>query len=137
MLRWPGRIAPARDDEHAVSSVDLAPTILRACGIEPAAAMPGIDLLDAAAVSRREAVFGAIFTHDAVDIRRPAANVMYRWCVAGRWKLIVPDAAIVPDRQAELYDVVADPLETSDLLAARPRDAARLRALLDAWWPAR
>ncbi len=134
LLRWPGKIAPARDDTALASSIDLVPTILRACGLEPTAEMPGLDLLDRDALVRRTAVFGEIFTHDAVDIEKPVASLMYRWTIEGRWKLIVPHWANVPDRQAELYDIVTDPTETRDLLTAHPEEAARLRSLIDGWW---
>ena len=40
------------------------------------------------AVERWPAVFGEVFTHNARDIRRPGANLRYRWCVAAPWKLI-------------------------------------------------
>ncbi len=59
---------------------------------------------------------------------------MYRWGIEGRWKLIVPHWANMPDRQAELYDLVSDPHETRDLLTTHPREAARLQSLIDGWW---
>ncbi len=135
MFSWPGRIEPSRDTTTLVSSVDLVPTILRACGLQPTPRMPGVDLLDTDALKTRGAIFGGIFTHDAIDIEKPAANLMYRWGIEGRWKLIVPHFRNVPDRQAELYDLEVDPHETRDLLVEQPERAARLRALIDAWWP--
>ena len=137
MLRLPGRIEPKRDDETPVVSVDLAPTILTACGLDPATDMPGLNLLDKEALSNREAIFGETFTHNAIDVRNPASSLEYRWCIEGRWKLIVPNPANVPGGQTELYDVIADPHETENLAAKDPDRAARIRGLIDAWWPAR
>ncbi len=134
MVRWPGRVKPGRDEQHPVSSIDLAPTILRAAGVTPPAVMPGVDLLDAAAVARRSAVFGASFLHDAVDVDDPAAGLRHRWVVAGEWKLIVPDKRQVPDGPVELYHLSTDPGETKNLAAAEPARLAELRKLLDAWW---
>ncbi len=134
MLRWPGKITPARDDTTLASSIDLVPTILRACGLEPTPEMQGLDLLDKKTLGKRQAIFGEIFTHNAVEIEKPIANLMYRWGIEGRWKLIVPHWANVPDRQAELYDIVSDPHETRDLLTTRPDEAARLQSLIDGWW---
>ena len=37
--------------------------------------MPGVNLLDAAAVARRPAIFGECFTHNAVDLDDPAAGL--------------------------------------------------------------
>ncbi len=137
MLRWPGRIEPARDEQTPVISIDLAPTILTACGLEPTSEMQGLDLLDTDALSRRKAIFGATFTHNAIDVHAPASSVEYRWCIEGAWKLLVPNAATVPDRQIELYDLPADPHEENNLAAAKPDRVARLTGLIHAWWPAR
>lgn len=147
LLRWPGRIAPRREERTAVSCVDLATTMLPACGVRPLAAMPGVNLLDARSVARRKAVFGSIFVHTSVDINRPAANLKYRWIVRGHWKLIAPYA---PNRELELwerrgrpawmkdepelFDLAADPFEERDLAPRRPDQVRRLLAELDRWW---
>jgi arylsulfatase A-like enzyme len=136
LVRWPGRVRPGRSDTP-VSSIDLAPTILRAVGRPPTADMPGLDLLDAAALARRPALFGEIFEHNAIDIRRPAANLQYRWVLAGGWKLIRPHAATVPAGRPELYMVARDPDETDDLAGAEPQRVAELTKLLDGWWAPR
>jgi uncharacterized sulfatase len=134
LLRWPGRILPRRDETTLASSIDLAPTVLCACGIEPGAGMPGVDLLSPSAAAARGAVFGSIFTHNAIDIEAPGANVLYRWVVQGRWKLIVPHFANVPDAPIELYDLSADPHETRNLAVDEERRAAELLHRLDRWW---
>jgi uncharacterized sulfatase len=144
MIRWPSRVAPRMVDTP-VSSIDIAPTLLRACGLKPADAMQGMNLLDEQAVKERKAIFGACYTHNAVDIHAPATSVTYRWCIAdGRWKLIIPNPANVaaakkPGREVgvELYDVVADPNEEKNLAAAQPDRVAELTKLIDGWWPAK
>ena len=134
MVRWPAKIKPRRDEQTLVSSIDLAPTILAACGLQPRADLQGINLLDIAAgqPSARTALYGEIFTHDAVEIDRPAANLLFRWCVEGSQKLIVPQ-----DAPVELYNVSADPQETKNLAATQPGDVVRLKKQIDAWWDAR
>jgi uncharacterized sulfatase len=134
MLRWPGQVAARRDDQALVSSLDLAPTILRACGVPVPAPMPGLDLRDAEALAARERLFGEVFEHDAVDRHDPAANLTHRWCIEGRWKLIVPNPGRRPDAAVELFDILADPHEGEDLAASDPQLVARLRAALDGWW---
>ena len=133
MIRWPGKIAPARNDKP-VTSVDLMPTLLKAAGIPVPDGLPGIDLTDAAAVNGREFIPGACFTHDAVDLDVPASSLCYRWITDGRYKLIVPNPANVPGSSMECYDVVADPGETKNLAAERAVEVARLQAAMDAWW---
>jgi len=134
IVRWPGHVSPTRM-ATPVSTVDLAPTMLAACQIAPAATMPGVNLLEVAAGKPcpRDLVCGEIFTHDAVDIDRPAANLTHRWCVEGTWKLIAPQAS---PAQAELYDLANDPTETKNIAAEQPETVARLRERLDAWWSA-
>ncbi|MBW3542516.1 MAG: sulfatase [Planctomycetes bacterium] len=135
MLRWPGQIRPGRYDALA-SSIDLAPTILAAAGLEAPKEMRGIDLLkviEAGGKSERDALFGGIYEHDVVDIDRPAAGLLYRWCIAGDWKLIVPADGSAP----EVYNLAADPHEERDLAAEKPEVLARLQGRLDAWWPGR
>ena len=134
MLRWPGRIEPGRY-ETLVSSIDLAPTILAAAGLEPTDEMPGINLLevaDAGGKSDRARIFGEIFDHDVADIDRPAASLMYRWCVEGRWKLILPAGR---DEQPELYDLAADPHETRDFASDQTERVMRMTSAIDEWWP--
>ena len=133
LLRWPGRVKP-RKDSTPVSSVDLAPTILAACGLVPTREMRGIDLLDEAALKKRDAVFGAIYLHNARDIHRPEKNLMYRWCVAGRFKLIAPDGVNVEGRDPELYDIVDDPHETRNLAESQRERVRALTGRLDGWW---
>ncbi|HUT91530.1 MAG TPA: sulfatase [Thermoguttaceae bacterium] len=137
MLRLPGRIEPARDEKTPVVSIDLAPTILTACGLEATADMQGVDLLDREAPSARKSIFGETFTHNAIDVHDPASSLEYRWCIEGQWKLLVPNAANVPDGRTELYDVLADPHEERNLAGENRDRVVHLRALIDAWWPAR
>lgn len=136
MLRWPGRIKPMRDDATPVSSIDLAPTILAACGLEPTATMPGENLLPLCAGKplERDRIFGEVFTHDGVEIDRPASGLLYRWVFDGRFKLILPQAA---EEQPELYDVVADPHENQNLSKAQPDRVKELSAAIQAWWDAK
>lgn len=137
LVRWPARLAPRRDETTLVSSIDLAPTILAACGLKPTAEMAGLNLMDRDALARRTAVFGEIFAHDAVDVHNPAASLQYRWCIEGWTKLILPSAATLPTAQPELYDLKADPSEQQDLAAEAPGRMAKLHAQIEAWWPGR
>jgi uncharacterized sulfatase len=133
LLRWPGRIRP-EEKSNLAHSIDLAPTIIKAAGIKPSSKLPGVDLLDPKAASRRKSIFGAIFSHNAADIDDPAANLEYRWMITKSRKLILPaDAGFRP----ELYDLAADPNETNDLSSAEPDSIVRMTKQIEQWWPAR
>ena len=133
LIRWPGHVRPQRRDQLA-SSIDLVPTLLRASGLKTTNAMNGIDLLDLNAVEKRDAVFGEIFEHNAVDLDRPSANLKHRWIRQAKWKLIVPNPERVPTGSVELYDVAADPHEIKNLAIAQGKIVSELRARLDVWW---
>ena len=132
MLRWPGKIAPKEYDALA-SSIDLAPTILAACGSEPTDEMPGINLLPAVTEGEpieRDTIFGEILDHDVADIDDPSASLQYRWVISGDWKLILPASG----GPAELYNLSEDPHENENLAGDNKELVVRLTRQLDAWW---
>lgn len=131
LVSWPGR-AKARRVDSLASTVDLAPTILRAVGAEPPATMRGRDLLaiGSGTSAAAEQVVGSTFAHDVADLAKPAASLQYRWIRRGTFKLLVSnDGAVV-----ELYDLAADSSERNNLATAMPERVAELRAHLDSWW---
>jgi uncharacterized sulfatase len=155
MFRRPGTIRP-RESAALASAIDIVPTVLAACGVEPPAGLPGVNLLDDAAVTARKQVFGECYTHTIVDLDDPAKSLLWRWTiragVAGGpiWKLIVPADLPLPQAEArrvdiesrrrhgagevELFDVAADPDELQNLAGKHPDVVGDLRASLDAWW---
>ena len=134
MVRYPPSVEPKRDDQTLVSSIDLAPTILAACGLQPTEAMPGVNLLDSDALQSREQIFGEIFAHDVVDVNRPATSLRYRWTIEKNWKLIVPQPQRVTDKPVQLYDLSKDPHELNNLAQSEASRVANLRETLDRWW---
>lgn len=134
MIRWPGHIAPRFDTSTLVSSIDLAPTILGACGLEPLNDMQGVNLLDKGALRNRNALFGAAFTHDAVDIDTPLSSLKHIYVIEGEWKLILPSSRNGTGTKPELYNVISDPKETRDLSAQHVEIVKRLRSRMKEWW---
>jgi len=135
LLRWPNRIKPG-DRPELVSAIDLAPTILSACGLKPTSQMPGVDLLpvvSGAGRLARDAIFGADFVHSAKVLNDPTANLEYRWLRRGEWKLIVPADK---GKHSELYNVADDPTELKNLAGTHPAVVKELTDRLDQWWPA-
>lgn len=134
MIRWPAKLQPRFDNETLVSSIDLVPTLLEACGLEPTQAMQGINLLDPLALNSRSSVYAAAYEHDVLDINRPAASLKYRVVINGSKKLILPNPARLPGERAELYDLAIDPHERRDLAATEPETVAVLTRELNTWW---
>ena len=133
MVRWPSKIVPKMSDTP-ISSLDILPTVLDAVGLKRPADLPGLNLLDEAAVTKRETIFGECFTHDSRDLQNPAASLRWRWLVRGDWKLIVPAQQNEPNGVVELYDLKSDPLETKNLAESRPERTEPLRHALDSRW---
>ena len=141
MVRWPGKVKP-EDRPELANSIDLAPTILKACGLAPTKAMQGIDLLDDTALAKRKSTYGAIYLHNAVDIHKPSANLTYRWLIDGNWKLILPHKENVTTKakhrdtgETELYNLAKDPHERNNLAKARQGRTKRLAKQLNKLLP--
>ena len=141
MVRWPGKVKP-EDRPELANSIDLAPTILKACGLAPTNAMQGIDLLDDTALAKRKSTYGAIYLHNAVDIHKPSANLTYRWLINGDWKLILPHKENVTNKakhrdtgETELYNLAKDPHERNNLAKARQGRTKRLAKQLNKLLP--
>ncbi len=144
LLRWPGVIEPG-ESQALASSIDLVPTILAAADRAIPRSLPGVDLLSLARgeAPARDTLFGEGFAHDIADVDDPEASLLYRWCIEGRWKLVVTHtgrlgraAALHPNlgRAPELYDLESDPHETRNLAEVHPDVTGRLMAKLGRWW---
>jgi arylsulfatase A-like enzyme len=133
ILHWDGHTKAGRYTD-LVSTVDLAPTVLAAAGLKAPKAMAGLTVLDTAAgkgALKRDAVFGEIYTHTAVRLEDPRANLTHRWVRVGDWKLIVP---VKKDAKPELYQLADDPHEKTDLAVKHPEVVDRLQKRLAQAW---
>jgi uncharacterized sulfatase len=146
LLSWPGVIKPQKCDT-LVSSIDLLPTILSAAGAKAPSNLPGFDLLPLVRDGRpleRDTIFGEGFAHDIADLENPEASLLYRWAIEGKWKLLLTyDGALGryakshprTERRPQLFDVLADPEEKTNLAAQHPEVVARLAKKIADWWP--
>ncbi len=134
MVKWTGHTSPKFDEKTLVSAIDLAPTILNACGQKPTDEMQGINLLNRDALAERNSIFGAAYTHDAVNIDKPLSSLKYTFVIEGEWKLIQPSGRNDTGTQPELYHVLEDPHETKDLAAEHPEKVQHLQMRIKEWW---
>ena len=111
IVRGPGARAGVVD--APVSLVDIAPTMLRWLGVEPPAAMQGIDLRGAMP-AERDVYSEAMYPRAAGWHGLTALS-------GSRWKAI-------QSGDAELYDVRADPGERRDVAAAHRQTAIAMGA---------
>ena len=109
-----------------VTNMDLLPTAADWIGAPIPSEVEGVSLLPlmtTAAPPARD-VLSWYFPHFSPQGTRPVRSIR-----EGSLKLVEP---LEFGRPARLYDLAADPGETTDLAAERPGDVARLQAQLDA-----
>ena len=133
MVHWPKRIAAKMSDDLA-QSIDLIPTLRSALGLPTDKSLPGINLLDEAAVASRKTIFGECFTHNSNDLDVPEKSLRWRWVIDGNMKLIVPNLAVEPKAEIELYQLDSDPTEIQNLAASQSEKVTEIRKKLDRWW---
>ncbi len=131
----PGVTRPGTRTNALIESVDLHPTLAELAGLPALAGAQRLDGRSFAATLRdpqvptKEAVF-----HSYPRTRPGTGAVIGRAVRTARHRLVewkAPGAAATT-AELELYDYVADPMETKNLAAAQPDVVARLRRLLDA-----
>jgi arylsulfatase A-like enzyme len=138
VVHWPGRLAP-RVDAAPAALVDLAPTLLDLAGVP----------LDggrwAQGRSLRERLEGRAPEAPAPVFAEGGTASERQWLKTvrdGRWKFV--HAPLEGEqrwiagrgRAFVLYDLEADPGETTDVAAAHPEVAERLKRELWRWWNA-
>ena len=113
------------DVTSLVSSIDIATTILAACGINPTDKMQGINVMNNEAVQEREAIFVENYAH---DFSTPDSSLLQKIVLSGNWKLILHDPLNDPDISPELYNLIDDPHEKNNRAGELPeivRDLAQ------------
>ncbi|NLF32832.1 MAG: sulfatase [Planctomycetes bacterium] len=128
IVRWPGVVTPRTACNAPVTSPDLYPTFLQACGADlmPDQHADGVSLLPllrGGDTLDRRGLFWH-YPHYSNQGGTPAAAV-----VDGPWKLI----QFFEDNHIELYHLDTDVSEQHDLAGARPDIARRLHGMLAAW----
>lgn len=127
--RGPG-IGGGRDVDAVASPIDVLPTLAAACGaaLPTDVALDGIDLWPALTGAAEGDPDRTLF----LQWHRGNTQERYRnyAVVQGPFKLHRPVVA-APD---ELYDLLADPGEASDVAADHPEVVTSLRAAYDAWY---
>jgi arylsulfatase A-like enzyme len=138
VMKLPGETAGKRCDTP-VQQADIAPTLAALAGAAVPADWEGRSLLGACGGTQSDAPAPdrAIFSMNFEQ--NPRFGALKTGSVAvieGRWKLIHYMGAIhypfMPVLHDELYDVVADPGERTDLAAQRPQVVRQLRGLIEA-----
>jgi arylsulfatase A-like enzyme len=131
-VRWNGSLGAGKVYSQAISSLDLAPTLMAVAGVkrQEQDRLDGVDLMPYLTGGKTGAPHDVLFW-------RMGPNAAVR---AGKWKLLKAG-----DRLVRLYDLSVDRGEKTDLSAKQPQVVADLSRRLAAWqarlvpplWPAR
>lgn len=145
-FRWPNQLTP-QDRPELVSSIDLVPTILGFADANLPKGLPGLNLKANLLQQRpieRSNIFGEGFAHDIADIDSPEASLLYRWCVEGKWKLLLTYDGEV-NRYAsshpreiktpQLFNLLADPEEKVNVANQHPQVVTQLSKKIAQWYP--
>lgn len=123
IMRAPGQKQPGAATAAAVESVDLFPTLARACRLTPPAGLDGHDL-------------GPLLSDPAAASIQPVRGFWQKGELQGRTVSLAPhrftrwtrkDGTVA---QVELYDHRTDPNETTNVAAQHPDVVERLRKAL-------
>ena len=118
-----------RDTTTLASNIDIATTILNACGIEPPDEMNGLDLRDQTALRERDRVFVDVYEHDSdLDNLDDLQSGFKARVVINGW-----DKLIATPTERQLFDLKTDPDDRNDLAAQNPERLAELSKLIDQW----
>ena len=161
IVRWPGRVKAGTRSGRLISSVDVAPAILKLSGLSVPPSVQGISFMNQSI--KREYVFAERAWHDFDDHSRAARDVRFKYVrnyyndvpntpgadairsITFQAMLKLRDAGklapeqmggiIAPRPAEELFDVVADPHEMRNLAgdARFSKDLHRMRDALAKW----
>ena len=127
LIKWPGKTKPGSTCDFPVIGTDFYPTMLEMAGLplkpdEHSDGLSMVPLLNGSAITLPR---GALYWHYPHYHRtKPYGAIRFK-----DWKLI----EFFEDGKLELYDLKADPNETTNLASTQPEKAERLLSRLKAW----
>ena len=138
LVEWPGRIPAGSRMSQLAAHIDVLPTILDACSV-PQLEDPELDGRSLLPVLTGEA---RSLPERTVVIQAHRGNQPQRYhhfaLHTERWKLLHPSGfgreQFEGEARFELYDLLADPLETENVVAEHPDLVRSLLAEYDAWF---
>jgi arylsulfatase A-like enzyme len=125
-IRWPkGGLTGGRDVHELTAHIDVLPTLLELCNLEPPrdVSLDGVSLAPLLRGQGKTPGDRVLFVHSQrvpYPIKWRKSSVMTK-----QWRLINGE---------ELYDVLSDPGQKLDIAAEHPQVVERLRTFYEDWW---
>lgn len=149
-VRWPGRIEAGRVIDRIASHIDVLPTLAALAGAQlPVGQVEGRSLLPLIEGKAEAWEDRHLFNHvcrwptganpeDFRGVNYSVRNQKYRYVSAqgggGKAKGKAGKGAPSVPRGPALYDMEADPGQTTDVIEAHPEVAAAMKAAFDQYW---
>ncbi len=136
-IRWPGRIPAGRRLDLVAAHIDVAPTLLDACGVArpEGGSFDGRSLIGPLRGDRDASPDRTLFFQwhrgDVPELGRAFA------ARDASWKLVQPQGGDGPSAKPphfELYSIEDDPYERRDVAGQNPEVVRRLRSEYEAWF---
>ncbi len=121
-LTHEGQIEARRDSTTLASNIDIASTILKACGIKVPSSMRGLDLRQPEQLQERNQVFVDVYEHDSdIDQLDDLASGLKSRVLINGW-----DKLIASPKGNRLYNLQTDPDDRNNLAEKHPEKVKRL-----------
>lgn len=142
MLQWPAKIKAKKQVDQLAAHIDLAPTILKACGVDPFAdgepKLDGIDLWPAVDDDPQTNIENG----RQLFIQTHRGNVPQRFhhcaVIGEKWKVVNHSGfgkeTLEGEPAFELFDLTNDPYEQTNLAASHPEIVKRMADAYENWF---
>ncbi len=126
ILRWPGKVKPGTTIDTPIVTMDWLPTFLEIAGQKPPATLDGVSLVGLLQGTAKLADRPLYWHQPHYTNQGGLPGTALR---DGNWKLIEWSE----DGNVDLFDLAADPLETTNLAEKHPDRVKAMRAKIAEW----
>ncbi|MGB1658479.1 MAG: arylsulfatase [Longimicrobiales bacterium] len=128
IARWPGRIQPGSVSDHVSAFWDMMPTFADIAGAEAPSDLDGVSILPALLGDNADAERPLYWEYHGLWNGAQAVRI-------GKWKGVRLGGHDDPGAPIELYDLLGDPFETTDVAGQHPDVVARVRQVMESRTP--
>ena len=128
IARWPGHIQPGSVSDHVSAFWDMMPTFADIAGAEAPSDLDGVSILPALLGDNADAERPLYWEYHGLWNGAQAVRI-------GKWKGVRLGGHDDPGAPIELYDLLGDPFETTDVAGQHPDVVARVRQVMESRTP--